>query len=334
MASAPSRLIPMHAPAAAKQFSVYAWAVIFYLMAVILWGAYVRSSGSGAGCGNHWPDCNGVVIPRAPSLKTMIEFGHRLTSGLSLVLVGGLVWQAFRRFPKGGSARQGAVLSAIFLALEAALGAGLVLLELVAENSSAMRAVAVSIHLLNTFILLGVLAYTALFASLGRARRLVIVAAWPRRLAVFTALGLFLFTGAAGAVVALGDTLFKAKSLAEGIAQDFSPTAHFLIRLRMWHPVLAIATAAVILVVANVLRQRSADPRLRLSAVLVCWAVSFQLMLGTMNLALLAPTWMQMAHLFAADVTWIALIAFSLFVLESAKAPDRLRNQDAALAHR
>ena len=44
----------------------------------------------------------------------------------------------------------------------------------------------------------------------------------------------------AGAITALGDTLFPASSLAQGVADDFAATANFLIRLRIVHPMLAV----------------------------------------------------------------------------------------------
>ena len=49
-----------------RSFARFAGAVLGYNLLVIVWGAYVRASGSGAGCGNHWPLCNGVVVPNAP----------------------------------------------------------------------------------------------------------------------------------------------------------------------------------------------------------------------------------------------------------------------------
>ena len=55
----------------------FAWFTVFYNVLVILWGALVRASGSGAGCGNHWPLCNGQVIPVSPGWHTVIEFTHR-----------------------------------------------------------------------------------------------------------------------------------------------------------------------------------------------------------------------------------------------------------------
>jgi cytochrome c oxidase assembly protein subunit 15 len=109
-----------------RSFARYAASVLAYNIAVVLWGAYVRATGSGEGCGNHWPLCNGVVVPQAPALGTIIEFTHRASSGIDVVLVGILVVLAWRVFPRGHLARRGAVLSAIFLTTEALIGAALV----------------------------------------------------------------------------------------------------------------------------------------------------------------------------------------------------------------
>src|ERR671912_761132 len=91
----------------------FAWGVLSYNVAVIAWGAYVRATGSGAGCGEHWPLCNGTVIPRAPEIATIVEFSHRLTSGLALLAVVGLVAWTFRTRPRGDQSRTGAVLSLV-----------------------------------------------------------------------------------------------------------------------------------------------------------------------------------------------------------------------------
>src|SRR5690606_14050623 len=58
--------------------SPLAWTALHANVVVILQGAVVRATGSGAGCGSHWPTCNGQVIPLAPTLETGIEFSHRL----------------------------------------------------------------------------------------------------------------------------------------------------------------------------------------------------------------------------------------------------------------
>ncbi len=307
------------------RFLLLARISLAYIIFVILWGAFVRATGSGAGCGDHWPLCNGEVIPRAPSLATVIELTHRVTSGLSLFLVGALVWQAFRLFPKGAAPRLGAVLSAIFLVIEAGIGAGLVLLELVAKDDSTMRAVAMAGHLVNTFLLLGALSYTSWAAQkLARGEPERRFAAKPALAGgLLLGLALFLAVGASGAIVALGDTLFRVSSLAEGFRQDFSPTAHALIKLRIWHPMLAILTALYLLVLVFGIRARSREPQVRDAAGWVAWVVLTQVALGTLNLVLLAPTWLQIVHLLMADAVWIVLLRF---VLEAATVPAAARS--------
>src|SRR4030095_10313466 len=149
------------------RFARYSWFTMACNVAVVLWGTIVRATGSGAGCGSHWPLCNGVVLPHAPRIETVIEFSHRLTSGLALLLVVGLVAGAFRFRPKGHAARKAAVFSMLFMIGEAAVGAGLVLFELVADNQSMARAMFMATHLVNTFFLLAALTLTAHFASGG-----------------------------------------------------------------------------------------------------------------------------------------------------------------------
>ena len=131
-----------------------AWSILGYTLLVIMFGAFVRATGSGAGCGDHWPLCNGQVIPRPEDIEMIIEFTHRITSGLLMIMIlVGFVW-AFRKFPKGHAIRHGATLSLIFVIIEAAIGAGLVLLQLVEHNATPLRAAAVGAHLFNTFLLL------------------------------------------------------------------------------------------------------------------------------------------------------------------------------------
>ncbi|MCC6629615.1 MAG: COX15/CtaA family protein [Chloroflexi bacterium] len=289
-----------------SRFAIYAWGIVVYNVAVILWGAYVRASGSGAGCGSHWPVCNGEIVPRAAPIETVIEFSHRLTSGLALVGVLALIMWAFRAFPGGSHVRRAAVFSGGIMLLEALLGAGLVLFGLTAKNDSVARAIVMAIHLVNTFLLLGGLTLTAWWASGGRPMQLRGQGGLALALAggVLAAIAL----GATGAVTALGDTLFPAGSLAEGIQQDLSPTAHFLVQLRVIHPVLAVlvgAYAVAIGVVSSILRR--GDPTRRL-ALLLGGVYLAQLAVGVVNLSLLAPMSLQIVHLLLADLLWITLV--------------------------
>src|SRR6516164_6905988 len=119
----------MKVSAVSKTFTRFAWAVLAFTVAVVLWGAYVRATGAGAGCGNHWPLCNGEVVPRSPAVKTLIEFTHRVMSGLDGVLILCLMLWALRAYPRRHPARHWAVLSFVFVVTEALIGAALVKLE-------------------------------------------------------------------------------------------------------------------------------------------------------------------------------------------------------------
>ena len=287
-------------------YAKYAWGVLIYNLFVILWGAYVRATGSGAGCGSHWPLCNGEVIPRTGQLTTMIEFTHRLTSGVALLLVLVLFIWGFRKYEKYHPVRLGAVLSLIFIITEALVGAGLVIFEWVADDASTGRAVSIGVHLVNTFLLLASLTLTAWWASGGRKVQL-------RNQGIFLWLYLagcigVVLIGISGAITALGDTLFPIESLQEGIKQDFASSSHFLIRLRIWHPVIATIVGLYLIFISLLLGMfREAKVTRRLAAALsILFLV--QLFAGMINLILLAPIWMQLLHLLLADLVWIILI--------------------------
>jgi heme a synthase len=283
----------------------FAWIVLAYNVAVIVWGAYVRATGSGAGCGSHWPLCNGSMIPRTPSVATMIEYSHRLTSGLALLSVVALVVWALRALPRGHAARTGAVLSLVFMVTEAGVGAGLVLFQLVADNVSAARAMFMGVHLLNTFVLLACIALTAWWLSdapppclAGRASTLVLVLGGCAALLVVSS---------SGAVAALGDTLFPSRTLSEALAADLSPTSHLLIRLRVLHPVLAGGTALALVWLAPALARGRGDAARRLARGVVVLTAA-QISLGFANVLLLAPISLQLAHLAVADAIWIGFV--------------------------
>jgi heme A synthase len=300
-----------------------AWLVVLYNLGVIAGGAYVRATGSGAGCGAHWPLCDGRIIPRSLGVATLIEYSHRITSGLALLSVVALLFWVRRVCPPGHPARRGAAMSLLFMLTEAAVGAGLVLFELVADNASMARALFMAVHLTNTFILIGWLALTAWWLSGGDE---IALAAAPGRTAVV--LGLFsavVVVGVSGAIAALGDTLFPSRTLAEALSADLSPTSHLLIRLRMLHPAFAIATAVLLVIGAPWLARSTASPvATQLSRAVVGLAV-LQIVVGVTNVMLLAPVWMQLIHLLVADALWIALVLLGAAVLArtAVRAPAR-----------
>lgn len=293
---------------APRGFAAFAWLVLAYNIPVILWGAYVRVSFSGDGCGAHWPFCNGQVLPQQMSVPTLIELTHRLMTGVDSVLVIALCVLAFVLFPKRHAVRRYSIWSLVFLLIEALLGAGLVLFRMVARDQSAGRIWYLSAHLTNTLLLLGALTTVAWIAS----RHI----AWLR-LKHFSrpflgGLLVTIFVGVTGAIAALGDMLYPASSLPAGFRQDFSSSSAALLRLRMLHPLVAVAGAAYLLWLAAPGMRQDSDRQWKNASATLAGLVILQLAAGMVNLSLLAPIWMQLIHLLIADLLWIAVVALAL----------------------
>ncbi|MFN3309509.1 MAG: COX15/CtaA family protein [Anaerolineales bacterium] len=293
-----------------KRFSAIAFAILCLNILVILWGAVVRATGSGAGCGSHWPLCNGEVVPLQPEIETLIEFTHRLSSGLAFLGVVGMVILSRRTFPSSHPVRRYALLSLVFIIVESLIGAGLVLFELVGTNTSISRATVVSVHLLNTLILLGFLSLTWWRSKFPQEEQRASGGFFPSKKEISLFGSFILLIGVSGAIAALGNTLFPSSNLVEGIQKDFDPTSHFLIRIRVFHPVFAFFGA--VLVLALIYRAIESDSRsiVRNLGWLVIGLGALQLIAGLITLFLLAPVWMQIVHLFLADLLWIAFVVF------------------------
>jgi heme A synthase len=318
-----------------SRFAVYAWGVVVYNLAVIVWGAYVRATGSGAGCGDHWPLCNGEIIPRAPAIETIVEFAHRVTSGLALVSVIGLIIWAFRLYPRGHIVRRGAALSVIFMVTEALLGAGLVLFELVAHNESVARVFSMSAHLINTFMLVASMTLTAAWASgLARPR---LRGQGPIGAALYGGLGVAVLIGVTGAVIALGDTLFFAYIAKGGSEATLSPLVATLKQLRIVHPIVAVLSSIYL----GVLAWQTARLRPNPAAVPLAWIVTLligvQMIVGVLNVYLKVPVAIQLIHLLFADLIWMATVLICAnavaereSIVEAAPAATRLRGSAAS----
>lgn len=296
------------------RFAAYAWIVLGYNILVILWGAVVRATGSGAGCGEHWPLCQGVVIPHAEQIATLIEFSHRATSGIDALLVVGLVWMAFRRYGRGHAVRRYAAASGFFTFTEALVGAALVLFGDVGNNVSTGRVVILSIHLVNTFLLLASLALTAWAASRQPAADTGAPHPHPaapgKRLYVVYGVGIAgaLAISITGTIAALADTLYPAKSLAEAFRWDFSGTTAPILHLRIIHPVVAVLVGGYLLVVAVLTLSSPGPVEANRMARCLAGLILFQFVIGAANIVLLTPVYTQLLHLLVADLIWISLV--------------------------
>ncbi len=283
-----------------RAFSALAWTHLAWLLGVILFGAWVRITHSGAGCGEHWPLCDGEVIPFAPSTEKLIEFTHRATSGL-LGLLSLALLVLSRWAPVDPRARRAAAATFALVVVESLLGAGLVLFHLVEDDASTARAVVVALHLANTLLLVAAATMAAFWARPGRPTggRLGGPVAW-------TLAGLLVGVGMAGAVTALGDTLFPPAEV--GGAPAVGDPHHFLVRLRVVHPVLAGLVGSALVVWAGMARARLGDAASRARTWGVQGIVLAQFTAGALTIALRAPGWMQLVHLFLADLLWVALV--------------------------
>jgi len=295
------------------KLSRFAWFVLAWNVGVILWGAYVRATGSGAGCGAHWPLCNGEVVPRAPDTAMLIEFSHRLTSGLALVAVVVLAAWVWRAVAAGHPARRAGMASVVFIVVEALLGAGLVLFRLVAQDESLARTMVMPLHLANTMVLLLCLTLTAHFLSGGAP---VAISGRARTFGLLLALlVLMIGVGKTGAIAALGDTLYPSTSLLDGLKADLEPASTLLLRLRILHPALGVSVGVLLVVGAAAIPLPARNRRGSLAKRAVIVLAAGQVVLGFVNVWLLAPVWMQLAHLLVADLLWIALVVLTASAL-------------------
>ena len=288
----------------------FAWGVLAYFIAVILWGTLVRATGSGAGCGDHWPLCNGTVIQHSASVNTLIEFTHRITSGLSFFAVLGLLVWTFRGTVRGHLARAAAVASVAFALIEAVLGALLVKLGYTAQSQAPHRPAFLALHLTNTLLLLAALTLTAHLLS----RRKGFLSGSVRLVAPFGALAsvlVVMVVGVTGSLAALGDTLFPATSLGLALAQDFSATSGWLVRWRWTHPTVAFVASIFLIWLLVRAAQRSTHWDNRGLSALVLLLLAGVYVLGLLDVVLLAPLWVQVAHLLAADSLWASLVVLT-----------------------
>jgi heme A synthase len=300
-----------------KAFAGYAWTLVVYTIFVILWGVVVRATGSGAGCGSHWPTCNGEVLPALHEMETVIEYGHRLTSGAMGILVIALVVWAWRIYGRASHITKAAIASLVLTIVEGGIGALLVRAELVADNASVARAIVIALHLVNTYILLTAVVATAWWAS---GHPTLQIKGQPVRLVWLLGGGVLMMAilGATGAVTALGDTLFPVASLAEGFQQDLDPAAHFLVQLRVVHPAMAILTGFYIVITARIVREWRTNSHTTILSHATSLLFFAQLAVGALNLGLLAPIWMQLIHLLMADLIWMVYILLAIAALNPA----------------
>lgn len=282
--------------------------LLFYTLLVILWGAWVRISHSGDGCGKSWPLCGGQLIPGEVPKKTWVEYFHRATSGIFGIYVFILFLVSKRLLQKGTLTARLMSATLFFTITEALLGAKLVLFGLVSDNDSYLRVFAMGLHQINSLLLMGtVFLLTMSLSSLEKNQepRQLFTKKWHHKL--FT--GLFILVAVFGAWAALASTLFPSEALWEGLQKDFSADSHYLIRGRFLHPLLAVLIGGGLGFYYH-LKAMNTEASTRLHKVYRQTSIVFlgAVLFGAMTLMLLSPVWMKLCHLAIAHLAWMSLL--------------------------
>lgn len=300
-------------------FGAAARAVTLATVLVVLLGAVVRITGSGAGCGQHWPTCNGEVAHLPKRLETWIELSHRATSGLDFIGVLGLAVLASYSLAPRHPARIASLVALGLMVVEVAIGARLVLLNLVGSNMSFDRVVVMPAHLLTTSLLIGALGAASYFggeARLTRAKMLSETDASRLKSAliwVVLAGACLLLVSTTGAITALGDTVYpvRGQTTLEHLQNDQAASAHLLGKLRVVHPLLAVLGVGALWIAAS--RARDACPVAAVQGLGAGLYVGglLALVIGVANIWLAAPGYLQVIHLGMACLLWLSLVVLA-----------------------
>ena len=297
---------------------------------VILQGAFVRATGSGAGCGSHWPTCHGEVIPLNFTVQMAIEYSHRGLSSIVLLLGLWLLVRGIQLRRERPGFFWFASASAVLVIVEALLGGATALFELTGDNVSTARGIMVAAHLVNSMLLIGALTGTLVYSRRN-------TPAWPLRVSGQPLLGtvfglglvLMLVIMFTGGIAAMGNTMFPAETLVDGVAMDFDPESHPLVRLRILHPIIAVSVGIYLFLALGFARMnKPVAEATRLSQVLFGTYVA-QLVVGFVNFAALAPTVLQLLHLAVAVAVFGVFTAVAVVTLGYPLSRDAVTSQPA-----
>jgi protoheme IX farnesyltransferase len=288
-----------------------AWTGSALALCLIVLGAVVRISGSGLGCGEHWPRCNGRWFPPL-DLPTLIEIGHRWAAALVSLLVFAVAAVAWTRHRREPALRGPATLAAVLLVVQVLLGAVTVKL--------ALPPWVIVTHLANAMVLLATLMVVALRASVQDTPAL---AGHPGR---HSNHGLVLATAGLGFVVILFGAQvanFNAGLLCLGFplcSGQLLPPRAPLATLHWGHRLLAFVLLGltVILVIRVTRRTDPASGKLRLAAAIVLAAIVAQIAVAAAMVVHLLPPALRALHLLVGTLVWGSLV---VLVFWSARTP-------------
>lgn len=304
----------------AKAFRRAALGVLLFAFPVLLFGAFVRASLSGDGCGVNWPFCGPAILPDTSQLKSLIEFGHRVSSSVLFMgaVLGLYAWSIFL-FPKGHFNRRSAGFALLFTLVSGLIGAVLVKWSLVVFDKSVARAVVMSLHLCNNYFLLASLLGACLPESIYsgfRARG----GGGLGALLWSSAAGMFVLA-VTGAVSAMGKTawameLAAARTVADRLSMHVGEEAPAILKGGAIHPLIATSVMILVLFACRYAVREKGGEQVESWAQAVTWGFVAQMAIGVINLAMSAPIWLQLLHLALALATWISLMMLIVVSLQ------------------
>lgn len=294
----------------ANRFAWLAFITAACTYGLIVFGGVVRITGSGMGCGDDWPLCNGRLIPPL-DFQTLIEYGHRLAALLvsALVLAVALYSVRFRRsFGDAGRGVFGlAMASLALLVIQVMVGAITVWLELPAAT--------VVLHLMVASTLLASLIVAGMLARAEADRKLPAQssgASYPRWAVSSAGLGFaLLFLGGLVANTGAGPWC-QGFPLCSG---QLFPEGPGLVHLHWTHRLLAYATLIVVAVAAaRTMRQKAPTPVTRAALVALVLIVTQIVVAATLVLRQL-PADLRAIHLAVGVALWAALVVWATLAL-------------------
>jgi len=320
-----------------KLYANFTLFVLCFCLFIILWGAWVRISHSGDGCGLSWPSCDGqYIITHQATKKTWIEWTHRFTSGLFGLFVLALLIKALFYLPSKHPARKSALLVFIFTVTEALIGARLVLKGLTGSNTSIARLLTMNLHMLNSILLTGSLfrhwqflkgqciSFKSIYLNKKNNIENLLFPKYKHLICFIIA---FFIISLLGSLSSLSASLFPSSSLSEGLLLDFDPGSHWLIRLRLLHPVLAISFSMSFLLYyiqwknlqnKKIINEKQITKNNFYKDIIININSSFNLLFicvflamvsGLLNLLLLSPTFLKLTHLLILHLLVISFLS-------------------------
>lgn len=309
------------APPSARRFRWLALMTSIATFLLVVLGGIVRVTGSGLGCGEHWPLCNGAWFPPL-DLPTLIELSHRVVAAAVSTLIVATAYFAWRDFRRVRWVVGPAVWGVALLVIQILLGAATVRLSL--------PPALVALHLGNALALLGLLLTATVVAFQYELDPRIGQALFHfdavSRLAVTAALGVFALI-LTGALVTAGRAAAACTGwpLCSGALAPPTPSGW----LPMGHRLAAAAVGLLVLAaILQTWRLRRANSPVFIAAVVTGSLFAGQIAVGGLNVLRGYPIFLNGLHVATASAVWAGMVVFAVLALQCVRlAPlaDRAR---------